>query len=76
MVILLIDPLSICPVCVVFYDLISICVVLVLFMLTTSRSLFLYMLTWMIKLILDFINFLNFLTVPLDASGSRPTAAG
>jgi hypothetical protein len=59
MVILWIDPLSICLICVAFCDLISICVVLVLFMLTVSRSLFLYMLTWMIKLILGLINFSN-----------------
>jgi hypothetical protein len=51
--------LSICLICVAFCDLISICVVLVLFMLTISRSLFLYMLTWMIKLILGLINFSN-----------------
>jgi hypothetical protein len=59
MVILWIDPLSICLVCVAFCDLISICVVLVLFMLTASRSLFLYMLSWMIKLILGLVNFLT-----------------
>jgi hypothetical protein len=59
MVILWIDLLSICLICVAFCDLISICVVLVLFMLTASRSLFLYMLTWMIKLILGLVNFLT-----------------
>jgi hypothetical protein len=59
MMILWIDPLSICLVCVAFCDLISIYVVLVLFMLTASRSLFLYMLTWMIKLILGLVNFLT-----------------
>jgi hypothetical protein len=59
MVISWIDQLSICLICVAFCDLISICVVLVLFMLTASRSLFLYMLTWMIKLILDLVNFLK-----------------
>jgi hypothetical protein len=32
-----------------FFNLISICVVLVLFMLTVSRSLFLHILSWMIK---------------------------
>jgi hypothetical protein len=61
MVISWIDPLSICLICVAFCDLIWICVVLVLFMLTTSRSLFLYMLTWMIELILGLV---NFLTIP------------
>jgi hypothetical protein len=61
MVILWIDPSSICLICVTFCDLISICVILVLFMLTASRSLFLYMLTWMIKLILGLV---NFLTIP------------
>jgi hypothetical protein len=60
MVILWIDPLSICLICIAFCDLIPICVVLVLFMLTVSRSLFLYMLTWMIKLILGLINFQQF----------------
>jgi hypothetical protein len=59
MVIIWIDPLFICLVCVAFCDLISICVVLVFFMLTASRSLFLYMLTWMIKLILVLDNFLT-----------------
>jgi hypothetical protein len=59
MVISWIDPLSICLICVAFYDLISICVVLVLFVLTASRSLSLYMLTWMIKLILGLVNFLT-----------------
>jgi hypothetical protein len=56
-----IDLLSIYLICVAFCDLISICVVLVLFMLTASRSLFLYILTWMIKLILDLVNFLTIL---------------
>jgi hypothetical protein len=42
-----------------FCDLISICVVLVLFVLTASGSLFVYMLTWMIKLILGFVDFLT-----------------
>jgi hypothetical protein len=42
-----------------FCHMISICVVLVLFMLTASRSLFLYMLRWMIKLILGLVNFLT-----------------
>jgi hypothetical protein len=59
MVIPWIDPLSICLICVAFCDLISICVVLVLFMLTASRLLFLYMLSWMIKLILGLVNFLT-----------------
>jgi hypothetical protein len=59
MVISWIDLLSICLVCVAFCDLISICVVLVLSMLTASRSLFLYMLSWMIKLILGLVNFLT-----------------
>jgi hypothetical protein len=59
MVISWIDLLSIYLICVAFYDLISICVVLVLFMLTASRSLFLYMLSWMIKLILGIVNFLT-----------------
>jgi hypothetical protein len=59
MVISWIDPLSICLICIAFCDLISICVVLVLFMLTASRSLFLYMFTWMIKLILGLVNFLT-----------------
>jgi hypothetical protein len=59
MVISWIDPLPICLICVAFCDLISICVVLLLFMLTASRSLFLYMLTWMIKLILGLVNFLT-----------------
>jgi hypothetical protein len=59
MVISWIDLLSIYLVCVAFCDLISICVVLLLFMLTASRLLFLYMLTWMIKLILGLVNFLT-----------------
>jgi hypothetical protein len=59
MVISWIDSLSICLICVAFCDLISIFIVLVLFMLTASRSLFLYMLTCMIKLILDLVNFLT-----------------
>jgi hypothetical protein len=59
MVISLIDLLSICLVCVAFCDLISICVVLMLFMLTASRSLFLYMISWIIKLILSIVNFLT-----------------
>jgi hypothetical protein len=59
MVISWIDPLSICLVCVVFYDLILICVVLVLFILTDSTLLFLYMLTWMIKLILGLVKFVT-----------------
>jgi hypothetical protein len=59
MVISWIDPLSTYLICVAFYDLISICVVLLLFMLTASRSLFLYMLSWMIKLILGLVNFLT-----------------
>jgi hypothetical protein len=61
MVILWIDLLSIYLIYVAFCDLISICIVLVLFMLTASRSLFLYILTWMIKLILDLVNFLTIL---------------
>jgi hypothetical protein len=59
MVISWIDPLSIYLICVIFCDLISIGVVLELFMLTASSSLFLYMLTWMIKLILGLANFLT-----------------
>jgi hypothetical protein len=59
MVILWIDMLSICLIYVAFCDLISICVVPVLFMLIASRSLFLCMLSWMIKLILGLVNFLT-----------------
>jgi hypothetical protein len=72
MVISWIDPLSICLVCVAFCDLISISVVLVLFVLTASRSLFLYMFTWMIKLILGLVNFLTNLsqTESLQRNGS------
>jgi hypothetical protein len=58
MVILWIDLLSIYLIYVIFYDLILIYVVLVLFILTVSRSLFIYMITWMIKLILELVNFL------------------
>jgi hypothetical protein len=64
--------LSICLVCVAFYDLILICIVLVLFILTASRSLFLYMLTWMIKLILSLV---NFLTAPTSPAAQRSPAS-
>jgi hypothetical protein len=70
MVISWIDLLSICLICVAFCDLISIYVVLVLFMLTASRSLFLYMLTWMIKLIFGLVNFLTIQKLELVSMAS------
>jgi hypothetical protein len=43
--------------CVVLHELILICVVLVLFMLTAIRSFFVLSLFWLNKLILGFVNF-------------------
>jgi hypothetical protein len=51
-----------CLVCVVLHELILICVVLVLFMLTTIRSFFVFSLFWFIKLILVHVNFVTMLT--------------
>jgi hypothetical protein len=68
MVILWIDLLSICLICIIFCDLISIYVVIVLLMLTASKSLFFYLLTSMIKLILNLVNFLTVLVTNTSSS--------
>jgi hypothetical protein len=59
MVIQWLDLLLGCLACVILHELILICVVLVLFMLTTIRSFFVFSLFWLIKLILVPINFVK-----------------
>jgi hypothetical protein len=50
-----------CLACVVLHELILICVVLVLLMLTTIRSFFVFSLFWLIKLIFGSVNFVALL---------------
>jgi hypothetical protein len=59
MVIQCLDLLLGCLACVVLHELILICVVLVLFMLTTIKSFFVFSLFWLIKLILVHVNFVT-----------------
>jgi hypothetical protein len=45
--------------CVVLHELVLICVVLMIFMLTATRSFFVFSLFWLIKLILELVYFLT-----------------
>jgi hypothetical protein len=83
MVIQCLDLLLGCLACVVLHELILICVVLVLFMLTTIKSFFVFSLFWLIKLILVHVNFVTGSTgrrwviharTPITTAPARPVA--
>jgi hypothetical protein len=75
MVIQCLDLLLGCLACVVLHELILICVVLVLFMLTAIKLFFVFSLLWLIKLILVPVNFVT--VYPwVDSGGSSVSPAG